>query len=906
MAYREPKHIQDGTWGAIICIDPHGLRTGLKWTDDGESPYYYEVTPGPYYYLLDTLNIHPGLTDRSGVFTATINDNKMVVDSYSFTTQVPEYYYLHSLGVYQTPWYSTKPLAWADAQAWLSLHPSYPNSWLLVTHEITVPLGDSKDIDRPYDYTMFHPTSQYLMSNDEFWVGVQENSADNGKPNTWAEGVGGRKWIMGGWINLREYNQDGTMRITGTINGQDYTSLWRQQPIGTAENPRALEASGCDLAQVAVIVLTDVNTLQSANWQFSPHPTYFPKFTKCTANVTYASIIVTVEDPSKLGYGPAVIWDDLHPNGEDINIVYILGDTIGWVGYVEQSDGYYSTRNAIIMMKSEFTGFTWTRDIKLANAFDLMSAMCEQADYEWQIMVNPSGGVTPKDCRQVCFYPRGTDSPTSPPVIRWEYNVRSAPKIQIGGTTDLITDLITLNGTEETLPKNISAWMWPHVWNDIHVMCRKYGMFSSPLPPNSAGNVFSKYGDATLVIDDEGYPAVNMQGNSNLFTPCMAYYTNPVTGDPESLVNMNADLRKWRRVKFKFRHATRTTYGNTYKIYLVTKAHPQCQPSDWWKSAFVYDYTLAVTDNQWAAIDIELPQCDGEGNVIDWKGWAALYPSIGNPAIAYRTADPTDIDFIFLECNLSEPTPGYVGSRSLIDSVAAGEYYLKISNPEKYLVYGTGITTTTGEIVFSHPNPVAYLGTEQVVIEAINGDYPDGANIRLRHPVLSSYVIGSSLHLIGGRSISYSQMHFEKNTFVQYAKSSIIETHLQNPRRYRVSGHSNIELVEEAKNNADHEAMILGRSQKYLQVTIDGDPRYVPGYMVSAGLDYERWADGETDLIFHYVNMMIDSAEFVVENTDFYITLNLSSLESRNFENTPNAVRGLLAKESRPYVEELR
>jgi len=916
VAYREPTHIQEGTWGAILCIDPHGIRDG---TIQDEDLNEIRVTPGPYYYLLDTLQIYPGLTDRSGYFVATINDNKMDVDSYTHYGTKTQYRYIHVLGtgVYDTGWYDDRDDALDDRRAWLSANPSYQNAWQYHTREVIIPVGDSKSLQREYDYTLFHPSKQHLLNNDEFWIGVQEGVLANGKPNTWAEGAGGRQWLMGGWISRREWSRDGTLRITGTIHGQDYTHLWRQQPIGTTDRPRSLKDKTCDIAQLAVMILTDVNDLQTGHvrfydgawieyylnsWKFTAHPTYFPQHTKCTLDINYYQSGVNVEDPSKLSLGDARIFDDLNPVGETLTINSIAGDFIGFSSAVEQLDGYHTSRNATIMMESEFTGYTWTQDIKLDNAFDLMSTMCEQADYEWQIMLDPSGG-SPQDTRKVCFYPRGTAPSPTPPMIRWETNVRSAPNIQTGNTTDLITNLITLNGVKETIPRFTSAFMLPHVWNDLYDMSRKYSMYSLPTPPNAAGGP-SKYGDSTLVIDDEGYPAVNFQrqGGTSLFFAPMLYYTDPETNDPAPIFDLNVDLREWRRLKFKFRHATRIGAPlNEYTIWLCTRGHVQTQPQNWWKSAFYYDYSSDVTDSEWTAIDIELPSIDADGVVIDMNGWVAYQPGSG-PAIADVTADPTEIDFIILEANCSE-TPGYVGSTPLASNAWTGEFYIEINNPEEYFVHGQA---PDGEVVFSHPKPTAYLGTEYVVIDAINGDYPGDNNVRLTHYLSNNKSAGTSLNIVGGKSISYSQLRFEKNTFVQYSKPSILPTHLENPKRYRVSGHTDLELVEEAKNNADHEAMVLGRSQQFLQISIDGDPRYMPGFIAHAGLDYDRWIDGETDLIFHYVDMMIDSAEFVVLNTDFYITLNLSSLESRNFENLQKTVTALLAKESRPNIRELR
>jgi len=58
--WRVPGAIEADTYGALLCVDPNGVRTTNK---------------GPIIYVLDDLNFSPGLTEKSGVMRCQINDN---------------------------------------------------------------------------------------------------------------------------------------------------------------------------------------------------------------------------------------------------------------------------------------------------------------------------------------------------------------------------------------------------------------------------------------------------------------------------------------------------------------------------------------------------------------------------------------------------------------------------------------------------------------------------------------------------------------------------------------------------------------------------------------------------------------------------------------------------------------
>ena len=769
--YRTPAAIktEDGErlWGAILCIDPNGLRP---------------VGPvGPIYYLLDTMTIRPGLSDKSGAFEATINDNK--------------------------------------------------------------------NDNRTYDMTLLTQDSIYIRDNDEFWIGVQQGAE---APNTeagldygWSVADGGRQWLMGGWITKRYYRYDPDSRITASIEGRCYMDLWRRSYFGTAAIPRNY-TSPSDFGSIAFNVLTDVNAGQTADYQFSTSGSHWP---------------------------------------------------------------------------AAPTGLEWLKEFREESAFKVMQDGCDEIGYEWQIVINPSG-ATPAARREVQLYQRVFGPIAVQPLIEFDRNIRDAPRIVMGDTTKLTSGVI-ITGMSETIPPDVSGWIQQGLWPDLSYTNREYTMLSVPYPPNSArigsGGEFS---DASLVIDDEGKAALNLQKTvlgAGQFYCCFNYYTDE-SGQPKA-ARMEIDLRQWRRLKFRFKHGTRDTpdLGSAYRIGIHSTGGPGIQ---FLNSAYKYDFGTGVqqddptfvdptdanlndpqvsdhdtiSDSDWTEIDLLLPEVDPSGATITkHHGWFAVTGG-GAP-------DPTKIDFISIGISPAESEPGntyaasvppaFVG-RPFIHRVAlttaptipSGTRYLDTANPENIFGRGTGTFPTgiSGETMFFNPRPYCLIAgrhagswhIEPVYIAGINGpDYPSpaytgaaAATIRLENGLQNTYSSQTYLYIVGGWSISFSQIHFERNILLEKAATSV-PLHLQNPKRYRLADYQELEYSSEAEAKADQDLLALGISRQDLRIRVDGDPRQRIGMRVVPRLDPERSDAGEPDMVFQDVPMVIDDVEHRVIGADF-------------------------------------
>lgn len=780
--FRTPAQINtengERLWGAILCIDPNGLRpVGPK---------------GPIYYLLDTMTIRPGLSDKSGAFEATINDQKTSIDS----------------------------------------------------------AGNQK---RVYDMTLFTDDTIYIRDNDEFWIGVQQGpeapNNEDGLDYVWAVNTGGRQWLMGGWITKRYYIYEEDSRITATIEGRCYMDLWRKSFFGTPEIPRNYTSS-TDLMSIIPHVLADVNAGQEPDFQFSMSAFYWP----------------------------------VAPMGVE-----------------------------------------WLKEFREEDAFSVMEDACDEAGWEWQIVINPYG-TTPAQRRAVEVYDRGAGPISAQQLIEFDRNIRDLPRIIMGDTTHLTSGVI-VTGLQSTIPPEVSGWIQMGLWPDISWSNREYTMISTPYPPNSgipspSGGRFS---DASLVIDDEGRGALNLQ-KSNIgagyFYLIFNYYTDE--SDQPHAARMDIDLRQWRRLKLRFRHPTRETpdLGTLYRIGLHSTGTPALQ---FLNSSFEYDFGEGdkqddptfidptdgnpndpqvsdhdtINDENWTEIDLLLPEIDPDGMTVNkHHGWIEVTGG-GAP-------DPTAIDFVSIIVQPAESEPGqtypvatippaftgrpFIHRVALNTNIPAGARYLTIANPEQLFGRGTGVFPTGigGETLFWNPRPVCLIAGrsggswkfEPVYVAGINGpDYPNPAypasggqaTVRLENGIDRVYHNDTYLYIIGGWSISFSQIHFERNILLEKAASSV-PAHLENPKRYRLTDYQEIEYSSEAEARADQDLLKLGVSRQSIRVRLDGDPRQRIGMRVTSRLDPERSADGEPDMIFQNVSMFIDDVEHRVVGTDFYNT----------------------------------
>ena len=102
MSYRTFASIAVDAWAYILVVDPNGLRSS---------------NPGPTYFVLDSATLQPGFTDRSGIFSGTLNDNRS--SEYGRTIEMGLFSYIA-----------------ANDEFWVGLQqgpgsPGLPNTWSL-------------------------------------------------------------------------------------------------------------------------------------------------------------------------------------------------------------------------------------------------------------------------------------------------------------------------------------------------------------------------------------------------------------------------------------------------------------------------------------------------------------------------------------------------------------------------------------------------------------------------------------------------------------------------------------------------------------------------------------------------------------------------------------------------------
>jgi len=765
--YRTPHQIDIGCWGAVLCIDPNGLRATQK---------------GPIYYLLDTCVIRPGLTDKAGGFGASINDNKTSIAS--------------------------------D--------------------------GTQKRI---YDMTLFEADTPYIRDNDEFWLGVQEGSISD----DWVSGVGGRYWLMGGWVTKRYYNYDAKTQIIANIEGKCYMDLWKENHFGTDDIPRDYDEV-VDILQVVVDVLHDMNEAQASNWEFRSHPDNFPG-SPLTADVAFTGTTITVISTTPFQVGNAFIWDNADYTGETVVITAIPSATqltIAAPGIVN-ADGYSVDEGAGIVMSSELTGTPFLKKFNNDSMFSVMQNLSERAEYEWKIAPYPAG-ATAAARRALEFYPRVSAPTAGSPYIRYGSNIRVLPTIMVGDVTNLMTNAL-VTGKPITFPEDTWRWINTGVWPDKSSRNRYYSIASTPPPPNAFSQALA---DATLILDDEVNPALNLQkDNESIFNVFLSFFAQTSN---IAVATLDMDLRKWRRLQFRFKHATAesptiiltvldyaslvgstvtilssslvgptrvthlvegvdwdavtsnnqtasnirdailasgnvwptvagpvvtvnalgaswliyisstaltadltidTTDVNLYRIHIHTYNPTYASVTNLWNQSFYYDFGTGVkqsstvfndpvTSNHdvvrtrnWGEIDLLLPDINpdgtiGNGNLADlydnqyMHGWRPVFLT-GLPNSPNTTADPTNIDFlaIYVACrergpgglatdapgshvrNLSGTNKTFVATLPLLAGATVGDTLLTVSRPYRMAgdyMPGTGTTPTEARI-FRAPYP---------------------------------------------------------------------------------------------------------------------------------------------------------------------------------------------------------
>ena len=487
------------------------------------------------------------------------------------------------------------------------------------------------------------------------------------------------------------------------------------------------------------------------------------------------------------------------------------------------------------------------------------------------------------------LYPRASaSSPGDPPGIQFSTNIRSLPEIVMGDTTESITHVIVTDATVSSIPPDMDAWChnpdtWPdlnNLYQDVLPLIRGYSASSQPSPANPADNI---YADSSLIYDDEVAPALCFQNESvPEFNLHLSLYRDS-SGDYQ-YSRLHLDMREWQRLKFRFRHPTRTGSGSTYRLRLHTGG-VGLTPRENRNNYYQYNFGQGtqeidtIDSNEWTEIDLLLPEVDVDGNVTEPNDWAEhdawMLASPPNPGY-YVPPDPTDINWvsIYVSCNELDPGPG--PGQALLADVPAGDLYWRVAKPE----YFASSTTSTRK-TFLQPNTYTLEDaghSEDVRIKGVStGGIPAPDNLELDKVVINSYFIPATVSVKGGWTICFSQFHFERK--LRYEPSATAPTP---PYRYRMMIAKEMENLNEAVARAEGIIAQEEETMRPVRVLIDGDPRFEAGYSSRLFLDVDP---------FDNTPMFIDDIQYELgSDLDLRITLLLGEGDRRTRELTELSV----------------
>jgi hypothetical protein len=326
-------------------------------------------------------------------------------------------------------------------------------------------------------------------------------------------------------------------------------------------------------------------------------------------------------------------------------------------------------------------------------------------------------------------------------------------------------------------------------------------------------------------------------------------------------------------LKFRFRHPTRTVAGSIYRAEIHTALNdlyyynfgrgaglsPQLAAGD-------TDHDT-VSDDQWAEIDLLLPECNVDGvivdPIVDLHGWV----QVGTP-------DPTNINWPGLFSLLAEPNPGHGPGQPLTGSAAAGTEYLAVALPELF----AGMPPGAGERRFWQ-EAVCLLQkgatSEEVRIRGTSlSSIPLPDNIELAKGILHTYNLAGPttwLYLKGGWTICFSQFHFERNLRYEDNIASPVP-----PYRFRTMVAKEMEHLNEAVARAGAIIEQETEVKKYLRLSVDGNPEFEIGGRTRVYLGVNP---------FNNLGMVIDDLEYSLDaSQDFQITLSLGTQAQRQRE----------------------
>jgi len=142
---------------------------------------------------------------------------------------------------------------------------------------------------------------------------------------------------------------------------------------------------------------------------------------------------------------------------------------------------------------------------------------------------------------------------------------------------------------------------------------------------------------------------------------------------------------------------------------------------------------------------------------------------------------------------------------------------------------------------------------------------PGTENILLDKPLLNSYLSGAAvLYVLGGKSWSLSQLHFEKN----YQETNSADYDL-GPKRYRIYDLDALSYQSQAEGKAEEAMNMDAQAKQWVKIAIDGDPEKEIGCRVRVYLD-------PSGGIFQNIPMIIDNVDYALETVQLEQILTLT------------------------------
>lgn len=507
------------------------------------------------------------------------------------------------------------------------------------------------------------------------------------------------------------------------------------------------------------------------------------------------------------------------------------------------------------------TGTTWLKEFRQDPASEVMQDIVDEIGYEWKIDYMKRAYLY---ARTASPYPSALSPAYS---IRFTTNLRQISKLCMGDTTERFTHIIVTDAASMTVPPDIDGWcMNPALWPDMTNPIRGYGAAALPAPCNPKDAIYS---DVSLILDDEGHPAICIQSETTPnFSLNLSFFIDAANN--QKWTSLHLDLREWRRLKFRFRHPTRIVAGNIYRVQIHTALN-DLYYYQFGRGAGLSPQLVAgdtdhdtVSDDQWSELDLLLPECDVNGTVTNLHGWV----TVGAP-------DPTDVNWPRIFCALAEPSPGHGPGQALAGPALVGTEYLAVAQPELF----AGMPPGAGERRFWQES-VCLLQkgatSEEVRIRGTSlSSIPLPDNIELTKGILNTYNMAGPtpwLYLKGGWTICFSQFHFERN--LRYEDEVAAPTP---PYRYRLMVAKEMEHLNEAVARADSIVEQETETKIYARLTVDrGHPEFEIGNRVRLYLGVAP---------FNNVGFVIDDIEYSLgEDQDFVTELTLGTLSQRQRE----------------------